>query len=240
LNCGVGLNAPRHFFYDANFWDCLAHLSVERPPGRRLVAPCGMALVMRYSRICERSSPSSRRLIALHRCTGSGSLPGRDIGGIISTPLPTQAWPGRMINRQARLNPTRRPSMSCQGGLGRPSVGLSGPCVSSHRTRVRKASQRFVSLKAFSTEETNQRFRQRSAKVPNSNQWIIIQPTPCLLRLRASKGVLSRENVNSSAVSGNTMRGAARISGLGREFDQRRQGERREIPDQQTEPLATG
>ena len=33
-----------------------------------------MALVMRYSRICERSSPSSRRLIALHRCTGSGSL----------------------------------------------------------------------------------------------------------------------------------------------------------------------
>jgi len=29
-----------------------------------------MALVMRYSRICERSSPSSRRLIALHRCTG--------------------------------------------------------------------------------------------------------------------------------------------------------------------------
>ena len=76
--------------------------------------------------------------------------------------------------------------------------------------------------------------------MPNSNQWIIIQPTPCLLRLRASKGVLSRENVNSSAVSGNTMRGAARISGLGREFDQRRQGERREIPDQQTEPLATG
>src|SRR5207302_942043 len=38
--------------------------------GGRLVAPCGMALVMRYSRICERSSPSSRRLIALHRCTG--------------------------------------------------------------------------------------------------------------------------------------------------------------------------
>jgi hypothetical protein len=49
--------------------------------------------------------------------------------------------------------------------------------------------------------------------VPSSNQWIITQPTPCLLRLRASKGVLSRENVNSSAVSGNTMRGAARISG---------------------------
>jgi hypothetical protein len=68
-------------------------------------------------------------------------------------------------------------------------------------------------LKAFNTEETNQKFRQRSAKVPSSNRWIITQPTPCLLRLRASKGVLSRENVNSSAVSGNTMRGAARISG---------------------------
>src|ERR1700730_15676804 len=47
FNCGVGLNAPRHFFYDANFWDCLAHLSVESPPGRRLVAPCGMAPYLR-------------------------------------------------------------------------------------------------------------------------------------------------------------------------------------------------
>jgi hypothetical protein len=136
--------------------------------------------------------------------------------------------------------PTCRQSTKCQGGLGRPPVGLSGPCVSSHRTRVRKASQRFVSLKAFSTEETNQRFRQSRAKLPSSNQWIITQPTPCLLRLRASKGVLSRENVNSSAVSGNTMRGAARVSGLGREFDRHRQGERWEILDQQTEPLATG
>ena len=168
----------------------MAHLSVERPPGRRLVAPCGMALVMRYSRICERSPPSLRRLIALHRCTaaplhrGQGVCREETLGwGIISTPLPTQAWPGRIINRQARLNPTRRPSMSCQGGLGRPSVGLSGPCVSSHRTRVRKASQRFVSLKAFSTDETNQRFRQRRAKVPSSNQWIIAQPTSCLLIL---------------------------------------------------------
>src|ERR1700726_1809702 len=74
---GVGLNAPRHFFYDATFWDCLAHLSVERPPGRHLVAPCGMALVMRYSRICERSSPSSRRLIAFHRCTGVRAFAGK-------------------------------------------------------------------------------------------------------------------------------------------------------------------
>src|ERR1700720_1284914 len=41
----IECSAP--LFYDANFWDCLAHLSVERPPGRRLVAPCGMALVMR-------------------------------------------------------------------------------------------------------------------------------------------------------------------------------------------------
>jgi hypothetical protein len=60
--------------------------------------------------------------------------------------------------------------------------------------------------------------------VLSSNQWIITQPTPCLLRLRASKRVLSRENVNSSVVGGgNTMRGAARISGLGREFDRHRQ-----------------
>ena len=117
-------------------------------------------------------------------------------------------------DRQAQFKFTRRRSTICHYGRPRPpSFGLSGPFVSSHRTRVRKASQRFVSLKAFNTEETNQRFRQRSAKVPSSNQWIITQPTPCLLRLRASKGVLSRENVNSSAVSGNTMRGAARISG---------------------------
>ena len=117
-------------------------------------------------------------------------------------------------DRQAQFKFTRRRSTICHYGRPRPpSFGLSGPFVSSHRTRVRKASQRFVSLKAFNTEETNQRFRQSSAKVPSSNQWIITQPMPCLLRLRASKGVLSRENVNSSAVSGNTMRGAARISG---------------------------
>src|SRR5271165_6500914 len=85
--------------------------------------------------------------------------------------------------------------MSCQGELGRPSVGLSGPCISSHRTRVRKASQRFVSLKAFSTEETNQRFRQSSAKVPSSNQWIIAQPTSRLLIFPALKGVLSGAKV---------------------------------------------
>src|ERR1700730_14994522 len=71
----IECSAP--LFYDANFWDCLAHLSVERPPGRHLVAPCGMALVMRYSRNCERSSPSSRRLIALHRCTGVREFAGK-------------------------------------------------------------------------------------------------------------------------------------------------------------------
>jgi hypothetical protein len=75
--------------------------------------------------------------------------------------------------------------MKClQGDLGRPSLGLSGPCISSHRTRVRKPSQRFVSLKAFSTEETNQRLRQSSANVPSSNQWIITQPTLRLLIIR--------------------------------------------------------
>jgi hypothetical protein len=91
--------------------------------------------------------------------------------------------------------------------------GLFGPCVSSHRTRVRKASQRFVSLKVFNTVETNQRFRDSKAKVPNSNQWIITQPTPRLLTLRASKGVLSLEKLTSSMVSSrNTIHGAALIS----------------------------
>jgi hypothetical protein len=123
---------------------------------------------------------------------GEGAAPG---GGSSRRRSPLRLGPAGSLNRQARLNPTRRPSMSCQGGLGRPSVGLSGPCVSSHRTRVRKASQRFVSLKAFSTDETNQRFRQRRAKVPSSNQWIIAQPTSCLLRLPALSGVLSGANV---------------------------------------------
>ena len=92
--------------------------------------------------------------------------------------------------------------------LGRPSpdgyFGLFGPCVSSHRTRVRKASQRFVSLKVFNTVETNQRFRVSRAKVPNSNQWIITQPTPRLLTPRAPKGVLSHERLTSSVVNSRT------------------------------------
>src|SRR5207248_1000688 len=71
----IECSAP--LFCDATFWDCLAHLSVERSPGRRLVAPCGMALVMRYSRICERSSRSSRRLIASHRCTRVSEFAGK-------------------------------------------------------------------------------------------------------------------------------------------------------------------
>jgi hypothetical protein len=92
--------------------------------------------------------------------------------------------------------------------LGRPSpdgyFGLFGPCVSSHRTRVRKASQRFVSLKVFNTVETNQRFRVSRAKVPNSNQWIITQPTPRFLTPRAPKGVLSHEKLTSSVVNSRT------------------------------------
>jgi hypothetical protein len=65
----------------------------------------------------------------------------RRIGRITSTPLPAQAWPGR-ITIAKPSDPTRRRSMRCHwGGLGRPSIGLSGPCISSHRTRVRKASQ---------------------------------------------------------------------------------------------------
>jgi len=142
-----------------------------------------------------------------------GRRSGAGLGDITRRRSPLRLGPAG-YDRQAQFKFTRRRSTICHYGRPRPpSFGLSGPFVSSHRTRVRKASQRFVSLKAFNTEETNQRFRQRSAKVPSSNQWIITQPTPCLLRLRASKGVLSRENVNSSAVSGNTMRGAARISG---------------------------
>ena len=75
------------------------------------------------------------------------------------------------------------------------------PCISFHRTRVRKASQRFVSLKAFSTEETNQRFRQSSARVPSSNQWIITQPTSRLLILPALKAFCTAQTlaVRSSA-----------------------------------------
>ena len=39
-----------------------------------------MALVMRYSRICERSSRSSRRLIASHRCTRVSEFAGKRSG----------------------------------------------------------------------------------------------------------------------------------------------------------------
>ena len=96
-------------------------------------------------------------------------------------PLPTRACPGRIVIAKP-LDPTSRRSMRCHyGELGRPSVGPSGACISSHRTRVRKASHRFVSLNACSTEETNQRLRQSSANVPSSNQWIITQPTLRLL-----------------------------------------------------------
>jgi hypothetical protein len=62
-------------------------------------------------------------------------------------------------------------------GTAPPALGPSGVSVSSHRMRVRKASQRLVSFRACNTEETNQRFRQSKANVPSSNQWIITQPT---------------------------------------------------------------
>jgi hypothetical protein len=157
--------------------------------------------------------PVSAYRATARRAASGGRRSGAGLGDITRRRSPLRLGPAG-YDRQAQFKFTRRRSTICHYGRPRPpSFGLSGPFVSSHRTRVRKASQRFVSLKAFNTEETNQRFRQRSAKVPSSNQWIITQPTPCLLRLRASKGVLSRENVNSSAVSGNTMRGAARISG---------------------------
>ena len=119
---------------------------------------------------------------------GEGAAPG---WGTLSTPLPCGLGPAELD--QARLDPTRRQSTRCHyGGLRWPSFAWFGLSVSSHRTRVRKASQRFVSLNAFNTEETNQRFRQSRAKVPSSNQWMITQPTPRLhLTRHALKGVLS-------------------------------------------------
>jgi hypothetical protein len=59
-----------------------------------------------------------------------------------STPLPP--WLGRTPVRSAKPGSILRArrSMRCHlGKLGRPSLGFSGPCISSHRTRVRKASQ---------------------------------------------------------------------------------------------------
>jgi hypothetical protein len=113
----------------------------------------------------------------------------RRVGGALSTPLPVRLGPAGS-DRQAGFDPTRQRSIRCHWGSP-PAFGLSGASVSSHRSRVRKTSQRFVSLKAFNTEETNQRFRQSSANVPSSNQWIITQPTPRLLRLLASEGIMA-------------------------------------------------
>jgi hypothetical protein len=56
------------------------------------------------------------------------------------------------------------------------SNGFAAACVSSHRTRVRKASHRLVSLKVFRTEETNHKFKQSRTSVPSSNQWTSTQP----------------------------------------------------------------
>ena len=52
----------------------------------------------------------------------------------------------------------------------RRSVGLSGSCLSSHRSDVRKASQRFVSFNACNTEDTNHKLEKSSIKVASSNQ----------------------------------------------------------------------
>ena len=134
--------------------------------------------------------PVSAYWATARRAATGGRRSGAGLGDITRRRFPLSR-PDRIA--KPSLSFTRRRSTICHYGRPRPpSFGLSGPFVSSHRTRVRKSSQRFVSLKAFNTEETNQRFRQRSAKVPSSNQWIITQPTPCLLRLRAYKGVLSR------------------------------------------------
>src|SRR5262249_43291976 len=118
--------------------------------------------------------------------------------GVVSTGAPTPAliWvspPGdyAIVNSNHIPDGTRRCHYE---GLRRPSFGLSGPSVSSHRTRVRKASQRFVSRKAFKTEETNQRFKQSRARVPSSNQWIITQPTP---PPSGTKGAQSRQKASS-------------------------------------------
>ena len=71
--------------------------------------------------------------------------------------------------------------MRCQGGTG-PALILTFRPVCLIPSNARQEGQpAIVSLKAFSTEETNQRLRQRRAKVPSSNQWIIAQPASCLL-----------------------------------------------------------
>ena len=71
-------------------------------------------------------------------------------------------------------------------------IGVCGACVSSHRTRIRKASQRFVSLKACNTDKTNQRLRQSRTRVPNSKEWIITQPTARLHSLSRVRWASSR------------------------------------------------
>jgi hypothetical protein len=54
---------------------------------------------------------------------------------------PRSAWPGRVMIAKLVDPYAAAVNEVSLGKIGRPSVGFSGPCISSHRTRVRKASQ---------------------------------------------------------------------------------------------------
>jgi hypothetical protein len=71
-----------------------------------------------------------------------GRRSGAGLGDITRRRSPLRLGPAG-YDRQAQFKFTRRRSTICHYGRPRPpSFGLSGPFVSSHRTRVRKASQR--------------------------------------------------------------------------------------------------
>jgi hypothetical protein len=71
-----------------------------------------------------------------------GRRSGAGLGDITRRRSPLRLGPAGS-DRQAQFKFTRRRSTICHYGRPRPpSFGLSGPFVSSHRTRVRKASQR--------------------------------------------------------------------------------------------------
>ena len=127
------------------------------------------------------SSVSSRRL-GFHGCPRYRSgMEAVSKSGVAKRRLNDRVGPG---GARTRGHPcpggdraTRRLTSCLYGGTEPPAFGPSGVSVSSHRMRVRKASQRLVTLRACHTEETNQRFRQSKVNVPSSNQWIITQPT---------------------------------------------------------------
>ena len=76
-----------------------------------------------------------------------------------------------------------RPSSAGARSLVGSKFGSLGVWVSSHRTRDRKTSHRFVSLSACNTDDTNHRFIQSRNRVPSSNQWMITQPYMLRIRL---------------------------------------------------------